>query len=437
MSRNPLLMWLCAVAFYVYTYVMRSSVTNVLNSELIEYFHSDAIGIANLVGCYYIPYALMPIPVGILFDRYGVRKIAITASAFCVLGFLLFFLTDRYFVAMCGQMILGIASSFAFILMLKVATTWFPADRIALLSSIGCSIGLMGPMIANPTLASLSQHYPWRMVLFAFAGIGIVLCLAMALCMHDGDRSDLSNHAACRDTHSDHITYSECHDHAEHSDHPALSANDMHPISLRRIFSLLCRRDLLLIGIYSMCIYASVIVFCDVWGITFLSEMYGYSTLEASCELMYVYFGSIIGAPLCAFFSQRFSYARILLVGAIGVATLLLCVNFLHLSRVFLLMVLFVFGIFLSFQVLVFSFAISICPKDVSASVSGIINMLTSFAGMFLEPIFGLFLQNTPAISDVQHNWDAGFLVLLFAALIALFIALVFTTERQLENARA
>lgn len=404
MKRNPCVMWLCAVAFYVYTYIMRSSVANVLNAELIEYFHSDAVGIANLVGCYYIPYALMPIPVGIIFDKYGVRQTSIWASAFCVLGFLIFLMTDKYLVAMCGQMILGIASSFAFILMLKVATTWFHADKIALLSSIGCSIGLMGPMIANPTLAALSQHYSWRIVLFAFAGIGIMLCLAVACCMHDCENS---------------------------------VADDAQHVSFHKILTLLYRKDLLLIGVYSMCIYASVIVFCDVWGITFLSEKYCYTTLEASCALIYVYVGSIVGAPLCAFLSHKFAYARILLIGAIGVSTSLLIINFCLVSHDILPFALFVFGIFLAFQVLVFPFAISLCPPSVSASASGIVNMLTSFAGMFLEPLFGFCLQKTVTSRDVQavYNWDAGFVMLICAALIALFLAMrLCSTARQLEK---
>ena len=63
-------MWALASFFYAYQYIIRV-LPNIMMIDILERFQIDAALFGQYSGLYYIGYAGMHIPLGILLDKYG------------------------------------------------------------------------------------------------------------------------------------------------------------------------------------------------------------------------------------------------------------------------------------------------------------------------------------------------------------------------------
>jgi fucose permease len=66
--------WLLAAGFYFYEFVLRVS-PSVMVDELMTSFGITASAVGVLSAFYLYAYAPMQLPVGLLMDRYGIKKI--------------------------------------------------------------------------------------------------------------------------------------------------------------------------------------------------------------------------------------------------------------------------------------------------------------------------------------------------------------------------
>ena len=106
--------WTLAAVFYFYEFVLRVS-PSVMVPELMTSFGITASAVGVLSAFYLYSYAPMQLPVGVLMDRYGVKKVLSIASIICGLGALLFSAAGDLSVASLGRLLIGAGSSFAFI----------------------------------------------------------------------------------------------------------------------------------------------------------------------------------------------------------------------------------------------------------------------------------------------------------------------------------
>jgi sugar phosphate permease len=127
---------------------------------------------------YFYVYTVLQIPVGVLADTLGPRRILATGSLIAGIGSLLFALAPTWEAAAAGRTLVGIGISVAFIAILKVSAVWFPANRIATLNGVTTFAGNLGAVIAGAPLAWLVMQMSWRAVFVALAGLSIALDVA-------------------------------------------------------------------------------------------------------------------------------------------------------------------------------------------------------------------------------------------------------------------
>src|ERR1700690_2834479 len=68
------MIWIIASVFYAYQYVLRV-MPSIMLTDIMQQFRIDALTFGQFSGLYYIGYALMHLPIGIMLDRYGPRKV--------------------------------------------------------------------------------------------------------------------------------------------------------------------------------------------------------------------------------------------------------------------------------------------------------------------------------------------------------------------------
>src|ERR1700722_8240175 len=163
-AKLTVLPWLvCGLGalFYCYEYLLRIA-PSVMTADLMQAYHINATALGNLVAFYYYAYTPMQLPVGVLMDRYGPRRLLTFACLACALGSYLFAHAFHIEFAQFGRFMVGFGSAFAFVGVLKLATIWLPPRRFAMVSGLTTSLGMIGGMVGDIYLTSLVNQVEWR-----------------------------------------------------------------------------------------------------------------------------------------------------------------------------------------------------------------------------------------------------------------------------------
>src|SRR6266540_6184011 len=105
-------------------------------SELTQAFSIGGALLGTLAATYFYVYTLLQIPVGVLTDTWGPRRMLAAGSLVAGLGSLAFALAPTWEVAAAGRTLVGVGVATAFIAILKINAVWFPANRFATLNGV-------------------------------------------------------------------------------------------------------------------------------------------------------------------------------------------------------------------------------------------------------------------------------------------------------------
>jgi MFS family permease len=154
--------WICGLGalFYSYEYLLRIAPSAMENS-LRAHFNLSATGFGMVSSIYYLAYVPMQLPVGVLLDRYGPRRLLTLACLICVVGTFIYTSTHVDWIAAIGRFLVGFGSAFAFVGVLKLATIWLPENRLAMVAGITSALGTVGAMLGDNFLSVFVDKLGW------------------------------------------------------------------------------------------------------------------------------------------------------------------------------------------------------------------------------------------------------------------------------------
>lgn len=362
---SKLLGWvicLLAALFYCYEYLLRIE-PSLMVPQLMSEFGVTAGGLGLLSAMYYYAYTPMQAVVGMVIDYYGSRYVLVTAVAICGIGNLLFGMSHSVFLAGLGRLLIGLGSAFAFVGVLKLTAVWLPKKWFGIMAGITTSLGMVGAMMGDIEMSRLVQHLGWHKVISAGVVIAAFLLVLFIAFVRDK-----------KEVHAD----------AFQGGVPQLLLN---------FYRIVRNRDILLAGSIGCCLYLSLTVFAEMWGIPYIQSLTHSPTLAAKINSA-VFFGWLVGAPLMGWLSNALRSRRTPMIfgGVLAAFTFLLILFIPHLSVVTLSVLLFLFGVFSSAEVLAFVIAREVVGTRLTATAVSIINLLVMLGGMVIQPIVGYML---------------------------------------------
>lgn len=134
---------LIAALFFFYEFIQMNMLSS-LNQDLMAAFDVDATRLGILSSTYFYANVIFLLPAGQLLDRYSTRTIILIALSLCVLGTYLFSLTDSLWIAAFFRFVTGIGSAFCFLSSIRLASRWFPANHMALISGLIVTMAMLG-----------------------------------------------------------------------------------------------------------------------------------------------------------------------------------------------------------------------------------------------------------------------------------------------------
>lgn len=360
------IIWSLAVLFYFYEYFLRVA-PSVMVDELRTAFNIGAGAFGTMVAFYLYAYAPMQLPVGLLMDRFGARKLLTLATIGCGLASLLFGFSSHLFLADFSRLIMGAGSAFAFIGMVYITSHWFSGKTLALLVGIGNSIGMFGAVFGQGPLSSIVKVISWRptMVLLGLVGLllGVIIYLAV--------RNDPSSK----------------------KEKKVRSSSSSSLFKHLKIVG--CNSQTWINGIVALCFYTATVAYGGLWAIPFLTKAHNMTNSEASYASSMIYIGWIIAGPIIGYFSDKLCNRKIFIIILTFLSIIFfLLINYLvPLPKIVVFSLMLILGICLSGQLLCYSLSIELNPRKSKGTALALTNCLVFLGGSFIQTLIGWLLD--------------------------------------------
>jgi MFS family permease len=175
---------------YLMSYLFRT-VNSVIAPDLIAELHLDEAGLGLITSAYLYAFTLFQLPLGLLLDRYGPRKVQAVLLAIAGLGSLVFALGhDVATLAICRGVI-GLGLSGGLMAAFKANALWLPAPRVPLANSIVVAFGGLGVFAATMPSDLMATAFGWRSLFFVLAAVmAVVSACVWWLAPHGDGTSD-------------------------------------------------------------------------------------------------------------------------------------------------------------------------------------------------------------------------------------------------------
>ena len=380
-----------ALASYLLSFFHRTAPAAIAG-ELTRAFDIGAAVLGALAATYFYVYTLLQVPVGVLADTWGPRRLLIAGSSIAAAGSLLFGLAPAWEVAAAGRTLVGVGVSVAFIAILKICALWFPADRFATVVGVTMLIGNLGAVAAGAPLAWLVARASWRA---AFVGLGIVSALlAFAAWWRIRDRPEELGFAPVR------------------ASAPAASLD--WPGALRGVLANPATWPGFFVNVG---VGGSYLAFAGLWAVPFLEQTYAMPRVTAAEHASVLLLGVALGALAIGVVSDRLGSRR----GLMRACTLLYALSWLpwiaHVRWPLAATLgwFFVMGLLIPGFTLSWTIAKEVNRPEHSGIATAIVNTGIFLGTGILQPLVGWSLDRS-RLSDPNAAWERGILLLAGAA---------------------
>ena len=364
------LIWSLGAFCFGYAFFLRVT-PSVMVDELMRDFAVGGAMLGNLSAIYFYAYAGLQLPVGVMLDRWGPRRMLAAAITIAALGGALFASADTVALAYLGRLLVGAGCAVGFVGTLTLATQWFPPERFAFLTGMTMLVGMLGGVAGQGPLAAAVEALGWRETLWLAATLGAVLAASIWLVVRDQPPGAPA----------------------------AIRGSSPGPDLLADLRAILSGSQNWVIALHAGATAAPMLAYGALWGVPHLGQAYGFSRPVAAASASLVLIGWAAGAPLAGWISDRLARRRpVLIVGAL--LSLLFWPALLYtpgLPREAAGCLLFAVGMTSGAMIVSYAVAREFAPARASGASIGLINMMSVGSGAIFQPVVGALLD---------ANWD-------------------------------
>lgn len=413
--------WFAAGLYYLYQYILRVSPMVMVDSIRLD-FDLNASAFGSLMAVTTFFYAAMQIPMGVLSDLFGVRRMVLTSLVACTLGIGLFGYTESLWIAYVARILIGLGSAAAFVCVSKVSSEWFPVRQKTAWFAATVVMGNTGAVIGGKSLAQMVGNYGWRESLMILTGIGVIVLIVNGLLLWNrSDKTKLSQGLPSQE------------------ETPA--SMDRHQLwnQIKHVFA---SRSSWLYALVAMGMYLPISVFTDLWGVPFFQEKFNVDREAAAHAISISYYGTSAGVIALALVIQYIGNSRsVIRWSAFMIFLLMAVLSFADGLNVFTAsLTMFFIGFFAGGEVLCFSESCKHMSIYVAATVTGFLNFIITIGGAGVQKIFGSALDwfwaghATPTGSRLYTLPDYQWALLIVVTLTFLSFLLSFCLPPDLQD---
>lgn len=381
----------------------------VLAPALIADLSLDSNGIGLISAAFFYAFALAQIPIILMIDKTGPRKLMIFFSIIGIVGAIVFSCADGLLSALTGRILLGIGMSCAFMGSLKLLSDWFPPVIFASLAGVLTATGTLGNMMSATPLAMMVENYGWRQSFLAIAALNALLTIALYAILRDKPPATGNAHS------------------------PAVSPDA--PSGLSNLLHLLRSKDYWFISIGSFVRYGTFAALQALWAGPLLLVVLKYSPFQTGNIILAMNVGLLTGLPFWGIMSDRLFRTRkwLVIMGIFLMAAITLLLSQLRAgtSAAATGFIFFFFGFVTSTGQLMYTHIKELFPASMTGTAMTGINFFTMTGPAFFLQTLGLIMQTLyPAASFSPAAFKAS---LFFCFCCQLLAALIYMMTREMK----
>lgn len=383
LSSRAWLIWALGAGLFCYGFFHRNAPSVMIDPLMRDFMVGGAI-LGNLSAFYFYAYASLQIPVGLMIDRWGPRRMLALGALLCGAGSALFAAADSLTLAYIGRLLIGSGAAVGFVGTLKLATNWFSPDRFAQLTGLTMMAGMVGGIGGQAPLAALVEVAGWREALFGAAAIGGLLAVAIWLIVRDLPPRSVAS----------------AHDGLDGKATEGGTANGLSDL-LRGLGIVIRERQNWLVSLVCAAMTAPLLAFAGLWGVAWLMQTHGLDRPEAAGTASLLLIGWAVGSPASGWLSDRTGLRLPVLqagalLGLLSLSALLYLPDMPALPRAALFLA---SGAGLGSMAIGFAILRRVNSPKVTGAAFGLLNGACVGSGAVFQPLIGALLD---------RGWDGS-----------------------------
>ena len=370
-TKVPFKAWvvcLTAGLFFFFIFIQLNAF-NSLAPYLLQSFQINAAQMGQLSSYLCIGNMLLLFPAGMLLDRFSPHKIILIALGVGVLATYFFAITHGFWIAAICRLFIGFSAAFTLLGCIKLASRWFPPERMAFITGLMVTMAMLGGMVAQTPFTLLIDALGWRIASQIDAFLGVLIWLLILLLVRDYP--------------------------AESQEKIADQHKQLSSIGFWRAFGrVIIYPQNWLGGLYTSLINLPVFLLGAIWGIMYLAQAHGFSRSQASYIVSGLFIGLMFGSPFFGWLSDTMKRRRRpMIIGAVFCLLIILLIMYIpKLSFNLYIMTFFLLGFVSSSQVIGYPLVAESNSPALTGTAVGLASILI-MAGGLAQPIFGWLMD--------------------------------------------
>lgn len=366
---HPWLVLFAASLFFYYEFI-QMNMLNAISHDVMACFNLNTTSFGKLAAFYFYATVLFLFPAGQILDRFSTRRVVLSSLSLCTIGTFLFAFASNLTMIYIARFLAGIGSAFCFLSCVRLASRWFPPQRLALLTGLIVTMAMLGGMTAQTPMTLLTEAYSWRFAVLCLAILGVIISIIIFLVVRD---------------------------------YPA-QYQQSHYFNQQQLYQLGYWRSMRLsylnihnwlAGAYTCLINLPILILGGFLGNQYLHYVHHLSYPAASVISSVLFIGSTLGAPLMGWLSDQWGYRKApMLLGAVIALVLTLAVLMLPQLHYGMLMILYLLlGFITSTQVISYPLVAESNSALLTATSVSVISISAIGGGAIFNPLFGWLID--------------------------------------------
>ncbi|NDH08958.1 MAG: MFS transporter [Gammaproteobacteria bacterium] len=394
----PYLVCFAASLFFFYEFIQGNMFSSIADNLMYD-FKIAADKMTYLSSIYYVSNVLFLFVAGYVLDHFSPKRTLLLAMFVCVVSTFIFAHTHSFAMALLCRFMTGIGSAFCFLGPIRVASRWFPVNRMAMITGIIVTFAMSGGILSQYPLSQLVEVIGWRQSVEWVAWFGVFLWGVMLIGIRETE---------------------------PHHTHQVQHKAPLLP-TLKRIYT---NSNILRAAWYTSLMNMVVAVFGAMMGILYLIQRLDISKIQASKINAMLFLGSIIGGPLLGWISDKIG-RRVLPMKLSALLSLwiMLSIMYAPLNEWMMGLMFFLLGLITAAQVISYALVAESCSPQITAMAVSVISVLTQGGYVIYQNLFSYILTHVerPVYEDgiaqySLHSFQIAAIILPLGLAVAYFL---------------
>jgi MFS family permease len=150
-----------------------------------------------LTGAYFLAFALFQIPLGLLLDRYGPRRVDAGLLVVAAAGAALFAFSSNLTLLITARALMGLGFCGGLMCSMMAFVLWYPRSSMATLSGWMLAVGAIGAVIATTPVEMALRTIDWRTLFAILSACILITSLLILACVPE--RASTAKYSGLRD----------------------------------------------------------------------------------------------------------------------------------------------------------------------------------------------------------------------------------------------